>query len=142
MPPWFLAEPSALAAVLRYLSASDLVSLAAASSRVQDALAAVLLHMASGSTALPVWLPVSGNVHLRISDAKRRVGIDDTPNTESSVTPDTIASYAMVSASIQPVPEVEWHDDMATNADQATPFLIRDWVKSQRWRAATDWAPL
>ena len=26
--------------------------------------------------------------------------------------------------------------------NHGTPFLIRDWVESQRWSAASDWAPL
>lgn len=140
MLPWFLAETSALAAVLRNLSPSDLVSMAATNSRVRDALAIVLLEMASGRTELPIWLPMSGSVRTRILDAKRRVGIDDTPSPESG-SPDSIAAYATASASMTPVPEVDWRGDGTPMIDHGMPFLIRGWVASQRWPAATDWAP-
>ena len=78
--------------------------MAVTSFRVQDALATVLLQMANGSNLLPIWLPMSGDVRMRILDAQRRVGIEDTPSMDSSVTPEGIASYAKVSASMNPVP--------------------------------------
>ena len=143
MPPCLFAEPSVLVAVLRNLSTRDLLSMAATSSRVQDALAPVLLEMSSGSTKLPLWLPMSGSVHRRIFGVKQRVGIKDTESSlqESSATLDRVAWFAMVSMSMVPVPEVEWRGSGVPTFDHGTPYLIRDWVKSRRWSAATGWAP-
>ena len=52
------------------------------------------------------------------------------------------ASYRMASASMTPVPEIVWQGDgTMPMIDHSTPFIIRNWVTSQQWRAATDWAP-
>jgi len=143
MLPRLFSMPSALVPVLRKLTAGDLLSIAATCSRVQDALAPALLEMSNG-TLLPLWLPMSGNVHRRVLNVLQRVGIEDTePSQESSVTPDIFAWASVASKTMQPVPEVEWRGGSSTlpTIDHGTPFLIREWATSQRWSAATDWAP-